>query len=157
MKGRIDMRETNQKRNRIIAILTVVILSIGMVIMPLTVSASGVNASDWRHFSMLLSSVDEGYNSSVQYKHPPFPLFWVDYQYCSYGANYPVNFLVIADSNSVQISNNIIINSTGQNGYTTYYSPNHDGYVRLRANTGSYQAGYAIMGEWAPNAFYCGD
>ena len=148
------MKNNNQKRNKMIAILTAVILSLGMVITPLTVSAH-INASEWEHFGMQLISTSYGYNTSPAWKNPNFPYFWVDYQYCSYGSNYPVNFLVIA-SNGVQISNNVVVNGSGQNDYTTYYSAAHTGEVRMRANTGSMQSGYYIYGEWAPNAFDCG-
>ena len=139
------------------AILAVVILSVGMVAVPITVNALVVNTDALYHFNMSLDSIYEGYNSTEQYKNEGYPLYWVDYEYCAYGPNYPVNFLVIA-SNGVQITNSMIINSCYQNGYEYYYASNHEGYVRLRANTGSpNQYGYRIMGEWAPNAFFCGD
>ena len=148
------MKDKRQKRYGMIAILAAVIFSIGMVIAPLTVSAH-INADEWEHFGMQLISTSYGYNTLPAWKYDYSSHFWVDYQYCSYGSNYPVNFLVIA-SNGVQISNNVIVNGSGQNGYTTYYSTAHTGEVRMRANTGSMQSGYYIYGEWAPNAYNCG-
>ena len=147
------MKEKKQKRNRRIAVMVAVIFALGMVIVPVTVDAFVVHTDNWYHFNMSLDSVNDGYNSTEQYKYSGYPLYWVDYQYCAYGPNYPVNFLVIA-SNDVQISNNVIIDSCYYSAYTTYYSSSHVGYVRLRANTGSTQYGYRIMGEWAPNTAY---
>lgn len=148
------MRKNNKKRNRLIAILTTVILSVGMVITPLTVSAYGPNAVEWEHFGMQLITTTTGYNTSPAYKSPNFPIFLVYYQYCSYGSNYPVNFLIIAPDGG-QLSHNVIVNGSNQTGYNFYYAENHEGNVMMRANTGSYQSGYYIYGEWAANAFFC--
>ena len=145
--------KSRKKRRRLTTLLAAVIMSVGMMAVPLAVHAYVVNVVAVFGFNLTLYSANNGYNSAPQFKNAGYPLFWVNYQTCSYGSGYPVNFLIIGAEDE-QISHNVIINSVNQTGHAEYYASNHMGNVRLRANTGSPQDGYTITGVWGPNAYY---
>ena len=65
----------------------------------------------------------------------------------------PTNFLIIA-ADGVQITENKIINNIATtSSLLHYYAKEHEGWVRLRANSGSTVSGYEVRGDWNPNGF----
>ena len=139
------------KKNMIAKILVAVLLMLGIVSSAWAGSGNtSLHLTGYRGYSFDIQDVNKGYNSPARNKQKGF-----SYATCQVDVgDLPTNFLVIA-SDGMQITYNIILKKNNGLGWMRYYSQDHEGMVKLRANSGSTTVGYRVSGEWNPNEFIC--
>lgn len=136
------------KKNVIAKALVVVLLMLGIVS---SVWANDVASEkaviEGDNYVFFIQNVNTGYNSSAANKK-----YGKETASCRVlNTPIPTNFLIIA-ADGVQITENRII-SNRTDSLLRYYAKEHEGWVRLRANSGSTVTGYEVRGDWNPNGF----
>lgn len=137
------------KKNIIAKVLVVALLMLGIVS---SVWANGVASEkaviEGDDYVFFIQNINTGYNSLAANKK-----FGKETASCRVlNTSIPTNFLIIA-ADGVQITENKIISNTTVGSLLHYYAKEHEGWVRLRANSGSTVSGYEVRGDWNPNGF----
>lgn len=138
------------KKNIIAKVLMVVLLMLGIAS---SVWANGVASKkavlEGDNYVFFIQNINTGYNSAKANKK-----FVKEAASCRVlNTPIPTNFLIIA-ADGVQITENKIINNIATtSSLLHYYAKEHEGWVRLRANSGSTVSGYEVRGDWNPNGF----